>query len=68
MYFWSYGLPKTLLDRCLKSVVSEDPTTSNMVNEPKQGSKLDDSTFTILIDFCERTSGRKCLSEWFAKS
>ena len=36
MYFWSYGLRTTCLDRCLKNPVSEDPPTSNMVNGPKR--------------------------------
>ena len=27
---------KTWLDKCLKSPVSDDPSTSNMVNVPKQ--------------------------------
>ena len=27
---------KTWTDKCLKSPVSEDPSTSNMVNVPKQ--------------------------------
>ena len=27
--------PKTWSDKCLKSPVSEDPSTSNMVNVPK---------------------------------
>ena len=35
MYFRNYGLPKTWLDKCLKSPVSEYPTKSNMVNAPK---------------------------------
>ena len=26
MYFRNYGLPKTWLDQCLKSPISEDPT------------------------------------------
>ena len=30
MYFQNYGFLKTLLDKCLKSRVSEDPSTSNM--------------------------------------
>ena len=34
MYFRNYGLPKTWLDQCLKSPVSEYPTKSNMVNAP----------------------------------
>ena len=28
MYFWTYGLRKTWLDKSLKSLVSEDPSTS----------------------------------------
>ena len=30
MYFWTYRLRKTWLNKCLKSPVSEDPSTSNM--------------------------------------
>ena len=51
-----------------KSPVSEDPSTSNMVNKPKRYAKLSDSTFTIFIDLCESNSGLKSLSEWYAKS
>ena len=57
MFFCTYRLRNTSLDKCLKSFISEDPSTSNMVNEPKQGSKHDDSTFTIFIDFCECNPG-----------
>ena len=35
MYFPRYGLRNTWLGKCLKSPVSEDPSTSNMVNGPK---------------------------------
>ena len=35
MYFLTYGLRKTWLYKCLKIPVSEDPSTSNMVNGPK---------------------------------
>ena len=35
MCFRNYGLPKTWLDQCLKSLDSEAPTKSNMVNPPK---------------------------------
>ena len=35
MYFRNYGLPKTWLDQCLKTPVSEDPLKSNMVNAIK---------------------------------
>ena len=50
MYFRNYGLEKPLLDKCLKSAVSEDVSKSNMVNGPKHCSNLNDSTFGILID------------------
>ena len=36
MYFRTNGLRKTLLDKCLKSPVSEDPSTGNVVNGLKQ--------------------------------
>ena len=50
MYLSTYILRKTWLDKCLRSLVSEDSSTSNMINTPKHCSKLDDSTFTIFID------------------
>ena len=53
MYFRNYGLPKTWLDQCLKSPVSEYPSKSNMVNAPKHCSNLKDSSFTIFIDHCK---------------
>ena len=59
MYFWIYELPKTCLDKCLKSNVWEDSSTSNMVNVPKHCSKLNDSTFTIFTNSCEGNSGWK---------
>ena len=33
--FLNLRTPKTWLDKCLKSFVSEDPSTSNIVNGPK---------------------------------
>ena len=53
MCFGNYGLPKTWLDKCVKSPVSEDPSKSNMVNAPKNCSDLNDSPFTIFIDHWE---------------
>ena len=50
MYFPKYRLPKTWLDTCLKSHVSEDPWTLNMENWSKQCSNLNDSTFTKFIN------------------
>ena len=49
MYFRNYGLPKTWLDQCLKSPVSEDPTKSNMVNAPKHSSNLKDTSLPYLL-------------------
>ena len=36
MYFGNYKMSKTCLDYSLKSAVSEDPLTLNMLNGPKQ--------------------------------
>ena len=49
MYFENYRFPKLLLDEYLKIRVSEDPLTSNMVNEIKQRWNLNDTAFTIFI-------------------
>ena len=68
MYFWTYILQNTCLDKSLKSPVSEDPSTSNMVNRPKHSWRLYDSTFTIFIDTCECNWGLKCYYELYAKS
>ena len=68
MYFCTYGLRKRWLDKCLKTIVSEDRSTSNMVNGPKHCWNLNGSTFTIFIDPCERNSDWKSLSYWYAKS
>ena len=68
MSSWTYGLGKTWLDKCLKTLVSEDPLRTNMGNALKDCSNLNDSTFTIIIDPCEYNSGWKSLSEWYAGS
>ena len=49
MYFRYLGLPKTWLDQCLKSPVSEDPTKSDMVNPPKHCSNLKDTSLPYLL-------------------
>ena len=49
MYYRNYGLPKTWLDQCLKSPVSEDPTKSNMVKAPKHNSSLKDTSLPYLL-------------------
>ena len=68
MYFWTYGLRKTWLDKCLKSLVSEDSSTKNMVNGPNHCWNMNDSIFTIFIDPFEGNSGWKGLSEGYEKS
>ena len=35
MYFLIYGLHNTSFVKCLKTPVSDDPSTSDMVNGPK---------------------------------
>ena len=52
MNFWVYVLGNSSLDIYLKSLVSEDPLISDMVNRSKHGSKLNDSTFGMFIDPC----------------
>ena len=49
MYFRNYGLPKTSLDQCLKSPVSEDSTKSNMVNMPKHCPNFKDTSLPYLL-------------------
>ena len=55
MYFRNYGLRKTWIDKCLKSAVSEYPSTSDMVNVPKRCSNLNGGSFSIFIDYSERS-------------
>ena len=47
------------MDKCLKRPVSEEPSTSNMVNGPKHCLELNDTAFTILIHPCEDNAGLK---------
>ena len=61
MYFSTYGVRKTCLDKCLKNPLSEVPSTSNMVNEPKHSWNLKDSTFTMFIYVFEGNWGWKSL-------
>ena len=53
MYFRNYGLLKTWFYKCLKSAVSQYPSTRNMVNRPKHCSNLKGGTFTIFIGNCK---------------
>ena len=50
MYFRSYGLAKTVLDKYLKSAVSLYPLTSTRVKALKHNSKNHRGTFIIIID------------------
>ena len=43
------NLRNTLLDKCLKSPLSEDPITTNMVNGPKHCSMLNEGDFGKLL-------------------
>ena len=49
MCFQNYGVHKTWLDECLKSLVSDDPTKSNMVNAPKHCANLKDTSLPYLL-------------------
>ena len=53
MHFQNSGLRKTLLKKCLKSSVSEDPWTDNITNGLKHCCNLNDSSFTIFMNECQ---------------
>ena len=53
MYFQNSGLRKTWLDNCQLIIVSEDLSTSNMINRPKHCLNVNNSAFTKFIDHCE---------------
>ena len=59
MYFPNYGLPKRGLDKYKKSIASEYPWTSNMLNLLKLCWNMDDGMFIIFYDHCERNWGRE---------
>ena len=61
MYFGYYGLLKTWLDQCLKSLVSEYPSKTKMVNATKHCSHLKESPFTTFIDHWEVNCPTKSL-------
>ena len=50
MYFGNYGVPKTWLDQCLKTNVSEYRSKRNMANVRKHCSHLKHILFTTFID------------------
>ena len=51
--------PKTWLERCLRSPVSEDSSKSNMGNWPKYCWNMHHSTFFIFIDDCQTIELKK---------
>ena len=53
---------KDVLDKCIKSPVSQDPSTRNILHDPKHCWNVHDSTFIIFIDHCEENWVRKSLS------
>ena len=59
---------KTWLDKCLKSFVAENISTSNMLNGSKHCSNLHHSTFIIFIYQCQGSWVGASLSYWHAKS
>ena len=61
MYFRNYGLPKTWLDQCLKSLISEDPSKNKLLNAPKHCPNLKVTFFTIFIDHWARNCFTKSL-------
>ena len=61
MCFRNYVFRNTWLDKCLKSPVSEEPGTGNMVNRLKHCFSINDSTFTIFNDHCEGNWVQKSL-------
>ena len=50
MYLQNYGLRKTWLGKCLKELVSEDISTSNMLNGIKHCLNLNSTMFNVFID------------------
>ena len=61
------GTPKTWLDKCLKSDVLEEPSTSTVVNFSKHCWNMNHSTVVIFIDHCQVIWVGKGLSYWHAK-
>ena len=66
--FFNLRTLKDVIRQMSKKSRFRGPFTKNMVNGPKQSSKLKSSTFIIFIDPWERNSGWKRLAQWYAKS
>ena len=50
MYFGNYGLTNRVLDKYLKSAVSQYPSTSNMVKAEKHLPNYRGGTFIIIFE------------------
>ena len=59
---------KTCLDKCIKSLIWENPSANNMVNVPKHLWNLHYRTFMIFIDHCQVNWVGKGLSLWHGNS
>ena len=68
MYLRNYGLRKRRLDKCLKSHILEDPSTSNMEDGPKHSSNVENGSFTIFINHSEHNSVGEDLYYCYSKS
>ena len=66
--FRTLRTPKTRLDKCLKSPVSEDPLRSNMADVTKHCWNIHHSIFIIFIDHYQVNWVGKSLSYWDTKS
>ena len=62
MSFRKYRLQTKSLDKYLKSLTSEDPATSNMVNKRKHCWNLHDSSFMVVNNYFEQNWVGKSLS------
>ena len=65
---WKLGNSKTYWEKCLKSLVPESPSRSNMVNVLKTSWNLPHSRFIIFIDHCQLNWLGKSLRHWHGKS
>ena len=53
MHFRNYRLQKAWFNNCLKSPLSEYPSTGNIANGLKHCWNVNDGTFTTFINHCE---------------
>ena len=60
LYFWSYW-QQNMLDKCLKSPISEDSSTRNMVNRPKHFKSPRQSLDHVDWSGCRKFSWKKSL-------